>query len=195
MSPKFDLPYQFEIILIMEKEKQVRDKKHLYLRKGHSETLHHILIKIFAYCYFWNEQGRIIIEPNFRYLGYKPDLLKLVPSENPRRLKKEVGLWVECKDVKLKKLYELARALPQSRIFWFNRKTYFKRFLKNDKKRERFSFYENLHLVGIEIDKKKYNFLANQLRQEHLEWIFRRKKDILKIKNGKWNEQIRFRKF
>ena len=60
MEKSLNLPYQFDLKIIMEKEDQLSEKQRLYLRKGRSETFLHILIKILAYCYFWEEKESLI---------------------------------------------------------------------------------------------------------------------------------------
>ncbi|MBD3215060.1 MAG: hypothetical protein GF311_20805 [Candidatus Lokiarchaeota archaeon] len=179
----------------MKKSGVFDEERHLYLRKGHSETFQHILIKTLAYIYFWEDSREIKIEPNYRFKGYKPDLLKLIPSDIPRRLKKEVGLWVECKDVNIKKLQKLARSLPNSRIYWFNLTSYF-RILLNDKKiLQKIKQYDNLHLIGIALQKSDYNFLARDLGRKNIEWGIEKNENTLSIYTKHWNKTIEFQRW
>lgn len=195
MAPKFNLPYQFEITLIRQDQPDDDKRRHLYLRKGHSETFLHILIKILAYCYFWDESEEIEIEPNFKFRGYKPDLLKLIPSEIPRRLQQDVGLWVECKDVAIRKLRKLAKILPRSRIFWFHLDNYFNKLLKDGKIHKEFNSSENIHFIGIEIEGNAPDFLASKLREENLKWIFKMEEESIELTDGNWQRRIKFRQF
>jgi hypothetical protein len=193
MPPIYNLPYQFTITLIKKKDNEPNERADLYLRKGHSETFIHILIKILAYCYFWDAQKHLTIEPNYKFLGYKPDLVSFVPSEIPRRLEKNVGTWVECKDVKIKKLVKLAKSLPRSKIFWFNIEGYFHNLLKSAKIRKKLSKFSNLFLIGIKGKEKDITFLANTLTKKNIGWIIRQEKATLEILNKTWRKTIQFK--
>jgi len=192
MPTRFNIPYQFEITVTMEKNEKNREIRRLYFRKGHSETFHHILIKFLAYCYFWDEPRELIIEPNFRFKGYKPDLLQLIPSEIPRRMKKDVGIWVECKNVAVKKLLKLAKTLPRSQVYWFHIDHYFERLLANLKMLRKFESHTNLKLIGIDMTNQVYNFLAYQMGVKNLEWFIQRDGEKLKITDRTWKREIEF---
>ncbi|MFO8018772.1 MAG: hypothetical protein R6U96_09065 [Promethearchaeia archaeon] len=192
--PKFNLPYQFEISIIMEMEDKPNEEQRLYLRKGHSETFHHLLIKILAYCFFWNEPERLIIEPSFRFRGYKPDLLSLVPPANPRKLEQEVGIWVECKNVTLKKLEKLSKALPRSKICWFNLESSFRGLFKSLKQRKKLFSHRNLKLIGIKLEKDVYEFLAYNLGRKNPIWYVSRNLNTFEISNGSWIKNVEFLK-
>jgi uncharacterized protein YaeQ len=193
MPPKFNLPYQFKITLIKKTDNEPNESADLYLRKGHSETFIHILIKVLAYCYFWDDQKRFTIEPNYRFLGYKPDLISFVPSEIPRRMEKNVGTWVECKDVKIKKLIKLAKSLPRSKIFWFNIERYFHTLLKSASISKRLSKFNNLFLIGIKGKEKDIKFLANTLTKKNMSWVVRQEKARLEITSKTWRKTIQFK--
>jgi uncharacterized protein YaeQ len=189
-----NIPYQFEMSLIMKKNTLLDEERHLYLRKGRSETFQHILIKILAYIYFWDDAGKFEIEPNFRFKGYKPDLIKLIPSDIPRRLNKEVGLWVECKDVNINKLQRLARNLPNSGIYWFNLASYFRILLNNLKILQKIKQYDNLHLIGIVLQKSDYNFLARELGRNNIEWGVEKNENTLLLYTKNWNKKVEFQR-
>jgi len=192
MPTRFNLPYRFEIEVIMEKNGEVEEGQTLYFRKGHSETFHHIFLKFLAYCYFWDEPRELIIEPNYRFKGYKPDLLQLIPSEIPRRLKKEVGIWVECKDVAVKKLLKLAKTLPRSQIYWFHLDHHFERLLANPKTLRNLETHTNIKLIGIDITTQEYDFLANQMGIKNLKWFIQRDGAKLIITDRTWKREIEF---
>ncbi|TFF94108.1 MAG: hypothetical protein EU543_02065 [Promethearchaeota archaeon] len=176
----------------MEKNKENRESRKLFFRKGHSETFHHLLFKFLAYCYFWDEPRELIIEPNYRFKGYKPDLLQLIPSEIPRRLRKDVGIWVECKDVAIKKLLKLAKTLHRSHIYWFHLDHYFERLLANPKILKKFDSQTNLKLIGIDMTYQEYDFLAYQMGDNNLEWFIQRDEETLIIIDRTWKKEIEF---
>jgi hypothetical protein len=194
MPLKSNLPYRIKITLIKNNNNEPNEIVDLYLRKGHSETFLHILIKILAYCYFWDNQKRFTIEPNYRFLGYKPDLISFIPSDIPRRLEKEVGIWVECKDVKIKKLKKLASSLPRSKIFWFNIERYFHNLLKSTKIRKQLNKFDNLYLIGITGKAKDIKFLTDTLTKKNLSWVLEIHNNILEISSKTWTRSIKYEK-
>ncbi|MFO7795643.1 MAG: hypothetical protein ACQERB_01840 [Promethearchaeati archaeon] len=189
---ELNLSYQFEIIVTMEKNEENRESRKPFFRKGHSETFHHLLLKFLAYCYFWDEPRELIIEPNYRVEGYKPDLLQLIPSEIPRRLKKDVGIWVECKDVSEKKLLKLAKTLPRGQIYWFHIDHYFERLLSHPKILKKFDSHTNLKLIGIDMTYQEYDFLAYQMGGRNLKWFIQRNEETLIIIDRRWKREIEF---
>jgi len=140
-------------------------EQQLILRKGTSESYLHVLLKILAYIYFWPAQD-FTIEPQFRLRKYKPDLIKMRPSELPKRVTPVVDTWVECKTVKIEKLIKLGRTLPHSDIYWFHNWRYFENnhhtfFSKRDRTPP-----ANLTLIGVQILDRQEKTLKNSLTRK-----------------------------
>jgi len=107
-----------------------------------------------------------MIEPNYRFKGYKPDLLRLDPPLNPKQIEPEIGLWIECKTVKLQKLDDLVR-YSTAKIIWYHDLQYFKRL--NFKQLKKYKRLTEIHMIGINAD---YSFIANSLRGGNPTWEF-----------------------
>jgi hypothetical protein len=192
MKKKLNIPYQFDITLIMEKRGNHKEERRLYLRKGKNETFLHILFKLLAYCYFWDKEKDLIIEPNFRFRKYKPDLISFKPSEIPNRLEKEVKIWVECKKVALKKLKGLVNSLPHSEIYWFHKETYFQKVLKSSKVKNKLRGLTNLNLIGIKSQKYPIDSLALELGGKNPGWMLKRLDTHLKLTTDILKEIVTF---
>ncbi|MFX0071239.1 MAG: YaeQ family protein [Candidatus Hermodarchaeota archaeon] len=192
MEKSLKLPYQFEIKLIMEKEDNLIEQRHLYLRKGSSETFLHILIKILAYCYFWDEEEPLIIEPNYRFRKFKPDLVSFISSEIPGKLVKDVKLWIECKKVAVKKLIKLAKALHHSKIYWFHTYNAFQSVLKGTTVKKTIKNLKNLNLIAIKADKSTITSLSLDLGRKNPTWNLKWEQNILLVSNDNWKESIIF---
>lgn len=107
------IPRKLSLTLLIN---SVRHK--LVLHKGKQETFDHIILKIIAYAYF--QDFDMIVEPRYRFRGYRPDLLVLKDPPNPKSTEKVVDKWVECKHVALEKLDKLVRYLHHANIYWFH---------------------------------------------------------------------------
>jgi hypothetical protein len=176
----------------MENEAQLSKQQRLYLRKGRSETLLHILIKILAYCFFWDEKETLIIEPNYKLRSFKPDLVSFSSSEYPSRLEKYVSKWIECKKVTVKKLVKLSKILRRSKIYWFHTYSAFHGILKGNTMRKKINALINLKLVAIKIEKNALNQITLDLGRKNPIWILRWENKDLEISNGIWKECIKF---
>jgi hypothetical protein len=192
MKRIFNIPYKFEITLIMEKEGQPDEEQRLFFRKGKSETFFHLLLKLIAYCYFWDKNKRLIIEPNFKFRKYKPDLISFSPSEIPRRMTQEIDLWIECKKLSIKKLIKLSHNLPHSKIYWFHTQKAFQKILSNIKIKLKLKALKNLKLIGVTSKYNPFKSLAIELGKKNQAWQLQRIEDQLVLTNGFWKEVILF---
>lgn len=125
--------------------------RRLILRKRNVESWLHILCKVLAYVYFWEDD--LLIEPNFEFHGYTPDLLRLDRPVNPKQIEDEIGIWVECKTVKLKKMADLVR-YSDAKIFWFHLKSYFERLFRT-RAYQKYKRIRNVINIGIDWDTQK----------------------------------------
>ncbi|UCG01801.1 MAG: hypothetical protein JSW11_19620 [Candidatus Heimdallarchaeota archaeon] len=147
--------------------------RNLILRKGRMETNLHIALKVLAYCYFWDRN--LTIEPLFRLNRYKPDLIAWRKSEIPTKEKLIPDLWIECKNVKLKKLSKLSRLLPFSEIIWVNSKQLLTRTIKSiQSKKQREILASNVQLIGIETSKQSWESLEDSINVKKPEWKINR---------------------
>lgn len=165
----------------MEREDGSTEEQGLFFRKGASETLLHLLIKLLSYVFFWDSGHELTIEPNFRLLKYKPDLVAFMPSDIPNKLDPDVALWVECKHVRLKKLARLAKALPNAQIYWFHLEGTLQTLLQGAKVRRLLQPHENLKLIGIGPDKHVIESIALELGTSNPTWVLKREGRYLEI--------------
>ncbi|MBD3254167.1 MAG: hypothetical protein GF383_03700 [Candidatus Lokiarchaeota archaeon] len=182
MGEAFNIPYSFSINLIMDSRRIQTEGRTLYLRKGKTETFLHILLKILAYCYFWDEEEQLIIEPDFRYRKFKPDLISFSQSRIPKRLEREIDLWVECKKVSIKKLIKLSRGLPHSRIYWVQEEKMLTRILKTSKLRNKLKKLSNVNLLSIRTHDVSLRPLALELGMQNPTWKLQENSTLLNIK-------------
>lgn len=143
--------------------------RRIILRKGRMESKFHIILKILAYCYFWDRN--LIVEPRFRFNRYKPDLISWKESEIPTKEELIPDLWIECKAVKLKKLIRLSKALPLSTIIWIHFLKPLSRTVKNfQSKKKKYNLASNLKLIGIETSNNNQVFLGGSIDAKYLQW-------------------------
>ncbi|MFW9904583.1 MAG: hypothetical protein ACFFFH_09645 [Candidatus Thorarchaeota archaeon] len=142
--------------------------RRLILQKGRMESKQHIILKILAFCYFWDRN--LVIEPHFRLNRFKPDLIAWRNSEIPTQEKQVPDLWIECKHVKLKKLRKLSRMLPFSRIVWINSKQSLARTLKNIQTKKSMYLCSNVQLIGILTSEANWALLKDSINLKKLHW-------------------------
>ena len=146
------------------------ESRRIILRKARTESKLHIVLKVLAYCYFWDRN--LIIEPRFRLNRYKPDLIVWRESEIPIKEELIPDLWIECKAVKLKKLIKLSRALPYSKVVWIHLLQPLSRIIKNFKSRKtKNQLTSNVQLIGIETSRRNWIFLEESIETNHLQWV------------------------
>lgn len=82
----------------------------LLLQQGPTESLTHILLKLFGYLLFYRE--RLLVEPHLDddYLPFRPDLVQL-------DYEGRMVLWVECGECAVAKLDRLAVKAPYGEIW------------------------------------------------------------------------------
>ena len=157
------------------------ESRRLILQKGRMESKQHIILKILAYCYFW--ERNLAIEPHFRLNRFKPDLIAWRKSEIPTQENLVPDLWIECKHVKLKKLRKLSRKLPFSQIVWIHSKQSLTRTLKNIQSRKKSIFLSsNVQLIGIETSETNWESLKDSINVKKLHWgVLRHSSDRMVI--------------
>lgn len=158
------------------------ESRRLILRKGRMESKLHIILKILAYCYFWDRN--LVIEPHFRINRFKPDLIAWRKSEIPTEEKLIPDIWIECKHVKLKKLKKLSRILPLSQIVWMHSKQSLTQIIKNLQPRKVKDLLAlNVQLIGITTSKQNWKSLEESIDRKKPQWeINRHSKDKMMIK-------------
>ena len=154
-------------------ETEEGESRRIILQKGRMESKQHIILKILAYCYFWDKD--LVIEPHFRLSRFKPDLIAWRKSEIPTQENLIPDLWIECKHVKLKKLRKLSRILPFSQIVWIHSKQSLSRTLKiiQSKKKNR-NLNSNVQMIGIEASEADWESLMDSINAKKLHWGVRR---------------------
>ncbi|MFX1513580.1 MAG: hypothetical protein ACFFCQ_13430 [Promethearchaeota archaeon] len=172
------IPRNIKISIERDSGNNQFETRQLILRKGKSETALHIILELLAYLYFWNFE--LLIEPQFRYRKYRPDLISFKEPEIPLETEREVNLWIECKKVKLRKLIKLGRTLPYSNIFWFQKFEILNRNLNNVFSKRKYPLPTNIHLIGIKLNNETWNILQSSLFIKHPSWKFiRQEKEII----------------
>lgn len=145
------------------------ESRRIILRKGRMESKLHIVLKVLAYCYFW--ERNLTIEPRFRLKRYKPDLISWRKPEIPTKEELIPDLWIECKHVKLKKLIKLSRVLPLSTIVWIHTMQSLTRTIeKIQSKGDKNQLASNIQLIGIETENKNWKSLEESVNTQLLQW-------------------------
>ncbi|MFX0053215.1 MAG: hypothetical protein ACFE8U_18215 [Candidatus Hermodarchaeota archaeon] len=145
------------------------ESRRIVLRKGRMESNLHIILKVLAYCFFW--ERNLIIEPHFRLNRFKPDLISWRPPEIPTQEKQIPDLWIECKHVKLKKLKKLSRALPLSQIVWINSAQSLTRTIKSIQSNKISPILaSNIQLLGVETSKQNWESLQESIIRKKAQW-------------------------
>ncbi|MHA2243810.1 MAG: hypothetical protein ACXADY_02485 [Candidatus Hodarchaeales archaeon] len=145
------------------------ESRRIILRKGRMESNLHIVLKVLAYCYYWDRN--LIIEPRFRLNRYRPDLIAWRESEIPTKEELIPDLWIECKHVKFKKLIKLGRALPLSNVVWIHTMHSLCRTIDNIKsKRVKNQLPSNVQVIGIETSNLNWKSLEESVNTHHLQW-------------------------
>ena len=130
------LPLKILISVYYTKSTDKTEKRNLILSKRKLESSTHLILKFLSYLYYFDQN--VVIEPSFRFRGFRADLLSWKDSEIPQNRQKEPDLWIECKKVRFNKLQKLAHALPTSRIVWFHDYSVLNRIIEySDKKRKK----------------------------------------------------------
>ncbi|MFX1282926.1 MAG: hypothetical protein ACFFB5_04690 [Promethearchaeota archaeon] len=159
----------FKLIWESYKSKEVESRR-LILQKGRMESRLHIILKVLAFCYFWDRN--LIIEPRFPFNRYKPDLISWQKSEIPTKEELIPDLWIECKAVNLKKLIRLSHAFPQSSIVWMHSLQPLSRTVRNiESKNAKYRLALNLHFIGIETAHKNWILLEESMENRHIQWV------------------------
>ncbi len=189
------LPLQISINLIKEIGDELGENHRLHLRKGRSESLLHILLKILSACYLWDVINEIIVEPNYKFRNYRPDLLVFGKSEIPSDLSEVVDIWVECKTTSIKKMQRLSRYLPNSKLYWFHTNSYFQAIMRTKKSRSQLKELKNLNLIGIKVNKIMLRSIQEELKLKRLSWIIKHKDEGVEITGAHFKGLVEFINF
>lgn len=152
------------------------ESRQLILKKFSQETYLHIILKIIAYIYFWEED--LSIEPSYRRNKYRPDLLSLGQNPNPRIIDPVVKIWIECKKVKLDKLEKLSIHLPYADIYWFHQYHHLKQVL-NQKILKKHPRLRQIRFIGIDGD--SISRIQRDLSTGRSNWTIHREKGVFTI--------------
>ncbi|MHA2327677.1 MAG: hypothetical protein ACXACR_04085 [Candidatus Hodarchaeales archaeon] len=142
------------------------ESRRIILRKGRMESKLHIILKVLAYCYFW--ERKLVVEPRYRVNRYRPDLIAWGKSEIPTKEERTPNLWIECKHVKIKKLIKLSRALPFSDVVWIHLVRPLTRTIEAIQSRHRLA--SNVHLIGIETSNRNWESLEESINIKQPHW-------------------------
>ncbi|MFX0174415.1 MAG: hypothetical protein ACFE9L_21260 [Candidatus Hodarchaeota archaeon] len=139
----------------------------LILRQKQFESTLHIILKVLSYIYFWDKE--LIIEPNFRYRNYRPDLIVWRKGEiSSEDLVPD--LWIECKRVKLSKIFKLARGLTRTMIVWIHKLHSLEKVLKSVQRKQKYKPPVNVQLIGINASAHTWNYLSESFSLKLPHW-------------------------
>jgi hypothetical protein len=79
-------------------------------------------------------------------------------------------IWVECKNVKLKKLVKLGRWLENGNIYWINTYDSLSRSIKSIQKRKKVKIPNNIFPIGIRISEKELSYFIDSLSKKPIHW-------------------------
>jgi hypothetical protein len=139
----------------------------LILRKKQFESTLHIILKVLSYIYFWDKE--LIIEPNFRYHNFRPDLIVWRKGEISSE-EFVPDLWIECKKVKLSKILKLARGLSRTSIVWFHKIYSLEKVLNSVQRKQKYKLPVNVQLIGINASTQTWNYLSESFNLKHPYW-------------------------
>jgi hypothetical protein len=161
---KVSVPLKIKLKLKFSTENGSFNRQSLIVHKAKSESVTHIILKLFAFIYFYKSHQELIIEPRFRFRGFKPDLVAFKNPEIPQEVKPDIDIWIECKKVKISKLKKLARYLPTATIYWFHHNHHL------SPKTESILTSRNIELVETKMTRKDQSFLENTLLTQFPLW-------------------------
>ncbi|MHA1995915.1 MAG: hypothetical protein ACW97Z_15365 [Candidatus Hodarchaeales archaeon] len=181
------IPLKIKLKIIFSLNNGYSNQQTVIVEKSKSETMLHIILKLLALLYFYKTSHQLILEPKFRYRGFKPDLVAFKQPEVPQEVNPEIDIWIECKEVKISKLQTLARYLSSSRICWFHLNHIMSRKL------EGFTESMNVELIGVELNNKNQSLLERSLLTQSPVWsIEDYEHSHLTIATLNWRIDIRF---
>lgn len=195
MSKHTSIPLQVVVKIDKENNDGSIESRKLILSKRNIESSFHVILKILAYIYFWDHENNLIVEPNYRFKRYKPDLIAFKETELIPLDGNNINLWIECKKVKLKKLLKLSRNLPKSRIYWFHRFDFFEG-VKKTLLRKKVVQQHNIFLIGIEYDHQVHEEFTQALFDKQSHWtVIRLADNKFSVKNSENSRIIKYHKF
>lgn len=146
-----------------EKSKSI-DFRRVILHKKLNESKLHIVLKILAYLYFWEK--KLIIEPSYRFRGYRPDLIVLKRGELPHNNNLTPEYWIECKKAKYKKMVALGRYLSTCQIFWFHKMEILQQMTEIVLQKKKNKLPSNVQLIGARISPLQWNYLVENINKK-----------------------------
>ncbi len=158
------IPLKIKLKIIFSLNNGYYNQQTVIVEKSKSETMLHIILKLLALLYFYKSSHQLILEPKFRYRGFKPDLVAFKNPEIPQEVNPEIDIWIECKEVKIAKLQTLARYLSSSRICWFHLNHIMSRKL------EGFLESTNVEQIGVDMNNKNQSLLERSLLTQSPVW-------------------------
>ena len=165
------VPLKIKLKIDFSLENDYSNQNSLIIQKGKFESMTHIILKLLAFLYFYKSNRELIIEPKFRFRGFRPDLVAFKNPEIPNEITPDIDTWIECKKVKISKLKKLARYLPTSHIYWFHLNHYI------TKKMATILDSKNVKLVEVQMTQKDLSQLGNSLLKQSPTWNVEQSKD------------------
>lgn len=166
---KDPLPQKLSFNLIWKDQAAGEEEiRKVILRKGRLESTLHIALKVLAYLYFWKKN--LIIEPHYRWHRYRPDLISWRKAEIPNIEKMIPDIWVECKYVKLKKLFKLSRGLPSTNVYWIHTLQRLQKIVTSAQFEKKWQLAPNIQLIGIESSQNTWQNLEEGIKTYQLQW-------------------------
>jgi hypothetical protein len=95
---------------LQSQDKQRPLPRRIIIGQQDSETLSHVLLKVFAYILFYRPRLQLEMTLDRDNLPFAPDLVELDYELRPK-------FWVECGECSLNKLHKLAVKLPDARLW------------------------------------------------------------------------------
>ncbi|MFX0013188.1 MAG: hypothetical protein ACFFB2_02915 [Promethearchaeota archaeon] len=161
------------------------ESRRIILHKRRKESNLHVILKVLAYCYFWEK--KLIIEPRYTLNRYRPDLIAWGRSEIPTKEEWIPSMWIECKHVKIKKLIKLSRAFPFSNIVWFHLMRPLAKVLEGIQSKQ--YLFSNVQLIGIKTLDKNWDSLKESINLKQPQWGIIKHKNNLMVINRRERER------
>jgi hypothetical protein len=184
------LPRNLNLTLV-KTDPPIYEERKIFLRKGSSETLEHVFLKIMAFLINWESKNAFVIEPKYKFRRFRPDLISFRPPIDLNQ-EEEIDCWIECKKVKLNKLMTLSRALSTSTILWVHWSNYFERNQSKIYLNLQKALETNLSVIGIKFVYGSYDTLIKDSIRKSETWTFEKKENILNLTRNQMNVEVNF---
>jgi uncharacterized protein YaeQ len=100
---------------LQSQDKQRELPRKIIIGQQDTETIHHVVLKLFGYILFYRPRLQVEIDLQRDTLAFVPDLVELDYELRPK-------LWIECGECSMNKLHKLAVKLPDTE-FWIIKKS------------------------------------------------------------------------